>query len=81
MTFSSGMTLNQNQLKSGGFGALMDDVVKLSKSFKKLKIDHVEMALLAAVCLISGGTWDPSVNLSLPNPTRPVTQFGQNTPF
>lgn len=55
MTFSSGMTLNKTQLKTGGFGSLMDDIVKLSQSFKKLKIDHAEMALLAAVCLISGG--------------------------
>nr|AVD96648.1 retinoic acid receptor isoform 1 [Holothuria glaberrima] len=54
VTFSSGMTLNEDQLKSGGFGHLMDDIVKLSQSFKKLKIDNSEMALLAAVCLISG---------------------------
>lgn len=54
VTFSSGMTLNKDQLKSGGFGHLMDDIVKLSQSFKKLKIDNSEMALLAAVCLISG---------------------------
>ncbi|XP_071822823.1 retinoic acid receptor alpha-like isoform X2 [Apostichopus japonicus] len=54
VTFSSGMTLNKTQLKTGGFGSLMDDIVKLSQSFKKLKIDHAEMALLAAVCLISG---------------------------
>ncbi|XP_070570307.1 retinoic acid receptor beta-like [Ptychodera flava] len=54
VTFTSGLTLTNSQLKSGGFGTLLDTIGPFSKQVFSLKLDEREVALLSTICLISG---------------------------
>ena len=55
MTFTSGLTLSQEQLKIGGFGPLLDTIFTFGTALHKIKIDETELSLLSAICLITGG--------------------------
>ncbi|KAK3082684.1 hypothetical protein FSP39_002535, partial [Pinctada imbricata] len=54
MIFSDGLSLNRQQLHSGGFGTLTDTIFQFASSLKSMDVDEVEYAVLAAICLISG---------------------------
>ncbi|XP_072181115.1 retinoic acid receptor alpha-like isoform X2 [Diadema setosum] len=53
VTFTTGLTLTQGQLKSGGFGSLLDIIFQFALSLSRMNIDETEIALLSAICLIS----------------------------
>ncbi|XP_071942583.1 retinoic acid receptor alpha-like isoform X3 [Antedon mediterranea] len=62
VTFTNGLRLTQEQLKSGGFGALLDTICQFAAALSKMKIDETEVSLLGAICLISSdrsGLKDP----------------------
>ncbi|XP_077997236.1 retinoic acid receptor beta-like isoform X2 [Glandiceps talaboti] len=54
VTFTSGLMLTNEQLKSGGFGTLIDTIGQFAKQVYSLNLDESEVALLSAICLISG---------------------------
>ncbi|XP_077862492.1 retinoic acid receptor beta-like isoform X2 [Saccoglossus kowalevskii] len=54
VTFTSGLTLSNKQLKTGGFGTLMDTIGQFAQQISSLNLDDTELALLSAICLISG---------------------------
>ncbi|XP_041477822.1 retinoic acid receptor alpha-A-like isoform X2 [Lytechinus variegatus] len=53
VTFTTGLTLTQGQLKAGGFGSLLDVIFTFASSLSRMHIDETEIALLSAICLIS----------------------------
>ena len=56
MLFNDGLSLDRQQLHSGGFGSLTDTIFQFANSLKTMDVDETEYAVLAAICLISGGT-------------------------
>lgn len=46
------------QFGSGGFGNLAKEIFPLCVFFRQLEMDDTELALLSAICLLSGGGTD-----------------------
>lgn len=54
MKFANGLTFSCEQLHEAGMGSLSDTIFNFSKSFQTMEVDAMEVALLSAICLMSG---------------------------
>ena len=55
ITFCNDMALSRHQMETGAFGSLSHAIFNFCYSLKHLSVTDTELALLSAICLISGG--------------------------
>lgn len=55
MMFPNGAQVSREQLRTGGFGSLTDTIFKFALSLHHMSVDDTEVAILAAICLLSAG--------------------------
>ena len=56
LTLSNGLSISKSQVTNGsGVGLLIEPIFEFAIGLSKLKLDHTEIALLAAVLLMQSG--------------------------
>ncbi|XP_014678004.1 PREDICTED: retinoic acid receptor alpha-like [Priapulus caudatus] len=54
MQFANGLTFTHEQLHEAGLGSLSETIFAFARSFRLMDVDTMEVALLSAICLMSG---------------------------